>query len=408
MSTLLDMGNALDFQRWAFRHSCRDCACQIPSADWVEEDAMREGKPYKRMRCNKCHTTTGWLSGTPWAYSKLQPRAIYSIIFLFCQKVPMCTIAKIADVSDEGVKGIIEKVMQLIVAHNYLEFATTEVDDDQHVQVDETAVGARKYNRGARRRKNGVVWVAGMVIVEKVEQCKVMKMIARVVETRKKEDLQPLINKVIKEDTTVVSDKWRAYIGINGNHQTVNHSVEFVNSEGWHTNACEGMWRCVKTEVKARWSRVGTEDLDTVNARVQCGIFFANHGLEGKNPFRTILNLASRWEDYEEVLRKAREDQEASTPQEQLPRAPSPRHIVSPSQTDVTTRETARAFFADRRRPTVIRERAEATTEPHPMKAKHRTHGVVTVYPVSARKVRIVTSTGQEFVVFKGTLGFHE
>ena len=54
----------------------------------------------------------------------------------------------------------------------------------------------------------------------------------------------------IRPGTTIISDEWRAYndIGIyRYTHQTVNHSVNFVNpSSGAHTNRVEGYWSCTK------------------------------------------------------------------------------------------------------------------------------------------------------------------
>ena len=57
----------------------------------------------------------------------------------------------------------------------------------------------------------------------------------------------------IKSETTIISDCWKAYNSIPAlddkdyMHLKVNHSVEFVNSDGDHTNKIEGHWRVAKS-----------------------------------------------------------------------------------------------------------------------------------------------------------------
>ena len=49
--------------------------------------------------------------------------------------------------------------------------------------------------------------------------------------------------------TLIISDCWKAYINLEKygyKHVTVNHSVEFVNKDGQHTNKVEGLWRLAK------------------------------------------------------------------------------------------------------------------------------------------------------------------
>lgn len=59
------------------------------------------------------------------------------------------------------------------------------------------------------------------------------------VEDRTEETLLNLIKEWIEPGTTIVSK--HGYF-----HKTVNHSVEFVNEEGFHTNKIEGCWRQMK------------------------------------------------------------------------------------------------------------------------------------------------------------------
>ena len=49
-----------------------------------------------------------------------------------------------------------------------------------------------------------------------------------------------------------MSDCWKGDVNLSKHgyiHKTVNHSVEFVNEEGFHTNKIEGHWRQMKPKL---------------------------------------------------------------------------------------------------------------------------------------------------------------
>ena len=58
----------------------------------------------------------------------------------------------------------------------------------------------------------------------------------------------------IKPGTTIISDCWKTYSGIEAMgrdyiHHAVNHSKEFVDAAGNHTNNMEASWRTIKMKV---------------------------------------------------------------------------------------------------------------------------------------------------------------
>ena len=66
----------------------------------------------------------------------------------------------------------------------------------------------------------------------------------------------PIIQQHVRPGTIVWSDMWAAYNRVQhlppvAQHQTVNHSIEFVNSAtGVHTQNIESYWNRVKTKIK--------------------------------------------------------------------------------------------------------------------------------------------------------------
>lgn len=111
------------------------------------------------------------------------------------------------------------------------------------VQIDESKIGKRKYHRGHVVEGQ---WVFGG-IEEDSSKCFIA-----MVEDRTEKTLLTLIQEWIKPGTTIVSDCWKGYINLEKHgflHKTVNHSVEFVNDEGYHTNKIEGHWRQMKVSL---------------------------------------------------------------------------------------------------------------------------------------------------------------
>ena len=111
---------------------------------------------------------------------------------------------------------------------------------DKIVEIDESKIGKRKYHRGHLVEGQ---WVFGGIERDS------RKSFLVAVEDRSEETLLPIIKKHISVGSTIVSDCWKAYHNLSDHgylHQTVNHSVEFKNDEGFHTNTIEGHWRQVK------------------------------------------------------------------------------------------------------------------------------------------------------------------
>ena len=108
------------------------------------------------------------------------------------------------------------------------------------VQIDESKFGKRKYHRGHHDEGQ---WVFGG-IEEDIRKCFLVA-----VEKRDEQTLLPIIQKWIEPGTIIVSDCWKAYSKLETHgyeHRTVNHSREFVNKDGDHTNKIEGHWRHVE------------------------------------------------------------------------------------------------------------------------------------------------------------------
>lgn len=97
--------------------------------------------------------------------------------------------------------------------------------------------------------KKKQLWVFGMC------DNRTRKLYFQVVPDRTAATLLPIIRDHVLPGTTIMSDLWGAYRQIakldkNYDHQTVNHSIEFVGRDGQCTNRIESLWNKSKIRFK--------------------------------------------------------------------------------------------------------------------------------------------------------------
>jgi transposase-like protein len=118
------------------------------------------------------------------------------------------------------------------------------------VEIDETKIARRKYNRGHR--------VKGAWVVGGVERTPERKFFAMRVPDRSEDTLQQVILKFIKPGSIIFTDCWSGYstteLEAKGfTHLTVNHSLHYVDPDtGVHTNTIEGTWSGMKLCISKR------------------------------------------------------------------------------------------------------------------------------------------------------------
>ena len=114
------------------------------------------------------------------------------------------------------------------------------------IQADETALGNAKYHKGSALKREcnwvvgGIDSLTGRMAVEQVQK-------------RDADTLLRFLQGVCAPGATIYTDCWKSYNCLQDNgfpHQTVNHSVQFVNTlpDGTkvHTQKIESTWRPMK------------------------------------------------------------------------------------------------------------------------------------------------------------------
>ena len=77
---------------------------------------------------------------------------------------------------------------------------------------------------------------------------------------RDAETMLPPIEQRMTDGGTITTDSWKAY-GVIANHLSlkhniVNHSKEYVNVDGFHTNNVEGMHKVLKNYARCQFGRL--------------------------------------------------------------------------------------------------------------------------------------------------------
>jgi transposase-like protein len=129
-----------------------------------------------------------------------------------------------------------------------------------HVEVDETFIGAKARNMHgdvkARRLQGRRGGTQGKAIVAAVLE-RGGKVRAKVVDRRKKKDLQAFVREHVEPKSALYSDALKSYDGLSGDyaHQVIDHAVAYVDG-AVHTNGLENFWSLLKRGINGTYVSV--------------------------------------------------------------------------------------------------------------------------------------------------------
>lgn len=196
------------------------------------------------FRCTLCKSTTSIREGSFFSGSHLTLREIVSIVLCFVMESSSCSASCLLRINKNVVLDWYNFCRD--VAVETLSMHTMVIGGPgMHVQIDESLLMKRKYNRGRLVKSQ---WVFGAYCVEQ------SKGFLFFVENRSEETLLPLITRHIADGSIITSDLWKGYYNINKfgfEHRTVNHSRNFVDPiTAADTNSIEGFWSVIKRKLK--------------------------------------------------------------------------------------------------------------------------------------------------------------
>ena len=113
------------------------------------------------------------------------------------------------------------------------------------------------------------------------------------VEDRTRDTIQPKIQQVIMQGSTIYSDSARIYdnLGqIGYTHESVNHTEEFVRPGAIHTNTMEGFWG----NSKAKFKTMRGVHPNQLNAHLDEMVYRHNRSIDAAARQMTIFSLFLR------------------------------------------------------------------------------------------------------------------
>jgi transposase len=162
------------------------------------------------------------------------------------------------------------------------------------VEMDEMYHGGKRQRIGQRGRPSyGSHKVAVVGMVERSENGRIGRVVARVAPNAKKTTLHSLAKEYILPSSTVYTDEYVSYDGLENagyTHRRINHSARVYVSGDIHTQAIEGFWSLVKRGIGGVYHSVSAKYLQTYLDEYA---FRYNRRHMGNQQFRSILSRVS-------------------------------------------------------------------------------------------------------------------
>ncbi len=118
------------------------------------------------------------------------------------------------------------------------------------VELDESYFGGPRKKKHAKDRRKRGRGAENKVPVFGIKKREGGKVYTQIIKNASKQELLPIIRRIVKKhETTIYTDKWRAYDGLvldGYKHQRINHSKTYSNRRGTHVNGIENFWSYAK------------------------------------------------------------------------------------------------------------------------------------------------------------------
>ena len=134
------------------------------------------------------------------------------------------------------------------------------------VEADESYIGGSLVNKHEKLKQERQYFRAGMEhktpVLGMLERKG--KIIVKVLDKAWGKEIKPLMKKIIKSDSEIITDGFGGYKDLGehfGKHIILNHSKNIRRIGGYHTNTIEGFWSMFKRAIVGQYHKITTKHL---------------------------------------------------------------------------------------------------------------------------------------------------
>jgi transposase-like protein len=221
--------------------------------------STNEAPDFQAFRCTRCTRRRSIRTSSITYNSNIPLRKIILMLYMWSINTSNQIIQNELDLTDKTVTSWCKKI-RLICKYAMENIYKNEMigGPGTIVEVDESLVARRKYNRG---RATSQKWVFGGIQRQVDGTCNAF---VEFVQDRRETTLLAIIQKRILCGTTIISDGWAAYRNLSKHgyfHHVINHSQNFVDpiNPSIHTQRIENHWKHLKAWLKNKGSNLGAQ-----------------------------------------------------------------------------------------------------------------------------------------------------
>jgi len=227
---------------------------------FCDHDRVYELKGHnKRYKCSKCRKQFSVIKGTIFENSPISLQKWFVAIYVITSHkkgISSIQLGKDIGVTQKTAWFMNQRIRFALKAKTFNKMAGT-------VQCDETYVGGKNKNRVG---KNKIRNSQGRSLIDKTPVFGIVgdgQVYTEVVSDTKSTTLKPIIKKMVKTGSIVITDEWRAYKKMprEYQHEVIQHRLnEFVRGK-FHTNSIEGFWSLLKRGIYGIYHQVSPKHL---------------------------------------------------------------------------------------------------------------------------------------------------
>lgn len=218
----------------------------------------QNGNMTYKCSARNCRAKKHIRNNTIFGLARVVPVTLLTVLVAWIMKYPSSVIVRETGLSRPTVTKLINAFREMLVVW-LLENSAKIGGIGRIVEVDESAFGKRKYNRG---RLTKTRWVVGGIDRDS------KKCFLKIVKKRDSDTLLQVISENVEPGTTIITDMWKGYNSLRQSrfrHETVNHSINFVSpsDRNVHTQTIESHWAKIKRDMRRRIGRMAVSTFET-------------------------------------------------------------------------------------------------------------------------------------------------